>query len=375
MFTLIRIACLALVMSCAPALQAQSGLTLAAEDRGLQVRLNALQAKSDEERGFAMALIEGGRLQSAATGVADSNGTPMFAETPFRLASVTKTFVAAAALRLYEQRKLDLDAPITAHIAPQHTELLKADGYDPAAITIRHLLMHAGGLDDHFGSDEGKAAAFANPQRRWTRSEQLALMTEFTDPLGKPGERFHYSDTGYILIGEIIEGITGEPLPIAVRRLNGLGTLGIGAMRWEALDGPEEGEPRAHQWFQGFDIHGVDGSIDGFGGGGLIANVIDTARYYEALFGGKVFASSETLDLMLAAPSHPEGSPYRFGLFTMMIGDHAVYMHGGFWGVQAMHVPSLELTIVGVSLDETGYADMRTMAFDLVKNRAARRSR
>jgi len=340
------------------------------ERQPMQHNLDQLQASQPEVPGFAFAVIHNGRLETAATGVASPDQTAMTPLTPFRLASVTKTFVAAAILRLNEEGRIDLDAPIASFISSRHVELLRSDGYDPSAITIQHLLTHSGGLDDHFGSPAGIAAAFSDLDRQWTRTQQVALMIELTEPRGAPGQTFHYSDTGYVLLGEIIEKVTGNPLPDAVRQLNRFEALGLSALRWEAIDGHEQGAERAHQWIDGLDIHSVNGSIDAFGGGGLIGNVADTATYYDALFSGQIFRSDETLKLMQAAPSHPAGSPYRIGLFTEMIGGHQTYMHGGFWGVLALHVPSLNLTIAGVALDEAGEPDMRQFAFDIVRSKA-----
>ncbi|MEM6585112.1 MAG: serine hydrolase domain-containing protein [Pseudomonadota bacterium] len=337
----------------------------------VQARLEALQANRDDVPGFALALIENGSVTSAATGEASPDGALMTAQTPFRLASVTKTFVAAALLRLSETGRLDLDSPIERLISSKHSAILRADGYEPEDITVRHLLMHSAGLADHFASEEGIAVAFANPQRLWTRTQQLALMTRLTDPLGKPGEAFSYSDTGYILLGEIIEMVTGEPLAEAVRSLNSFQALGIASLRWEALIGEEPAPVRAHQYFQGADIFDWNGSLDAFGGGGLIGNVEDTARYFDALFSGKIFAAPETLELMMSAPGHPKGSPYRLGLFVREVGGHDVYSHGGFWGVQALHVPSLNLTIVCVALAEEGERAVTALAYDLIEERAA----
>src|SRR5262245_39742058 len=67
----------------------------------------------------------------------------------FRIASVTKTFTAAAILRLVEQGGLGLDDPIAEHVAPATAALLRRGGYDPDAIRVRDLLMHTSGLYDY----------------------------------------------------------------------------------------------------------------------------------------------------------------------------------------------------------------------------------
>lgn len=338
----------------------------------LQTRITQLQEKRRDVEGFAIAVIDGDRTLAAASGVSSPDGTLMAADTPFRIASVTKPFVAAALLRLVEQGKLDLDTPLAQLISDEHSKLLRSDGYDPDLITVRQVLMHSAGLADHFATEAGVAAAFANPFRVWTRTQQLALMVELTDPVGKPGEKYVYSDTGFVLLGEVVERITGMPLGDAVRQLNSFEAIGIGSMRWETLRGEEPAPARAHQWIDGFDIHAMNGSIDAYGGGGLIGSVRDTARYFDALFSGEVFASAETLDLMKSAPGHPEGSSYRLGLVSAKIGETTIYMHSGYWGVFAMHVPSHDFTVAIVSLSESGWKDARTLALELAQERIAR---
>jgi len=338
----------------------------------LQTRITQLQEKRRDVEGFAIAVIDGDRTLAAASGVSSPDGTLMAADTPFRIASVTKPFVAAALLRLVEQGKLDLDTPLAQLISDEHSKLLRSDGYDPDLITVRQVLMHSAGLADHFATEAGVAAAFANPFRVWTRTQQLALMVELTDPVGKPGEKYVYSDTGFVLLGEVVERITGMPLGDAVRQLNSFEAIGIGSMRWETLRGEEPAPARAHQWIDGFDIHAMNGSIDAYGGGGLVGNVVDTARYFDALFSGEVFASAETLDLMKSAPGHPEGSSYRLGLVSAKIGETTIYMHSGYWGVFAMHVPSHDFTVAIVSLSESGWKDARTLALELAQERIAR---
>lgn len=79
----------------------------------------------------------------------------------YRIASNTKTFTAAATLRLVEDAELGLDDPIAEHIAPESVEALEGDGYDVAAITVRHLLLHSSGLYDYATDPAYEAAAIA----------------------------------------------------------------------------------------------------------------------------------------------------------------------------------------------------------------------
>jgi CubicO group peptidase (beta-lactamase class C family) len=76
--------------------------------------------------------------ETVATGFADVDAqTPLEPDTPFRVASMTKTFVAAAVLRLVEEKKLRLDDPITRHLAPETLDVLRADGYERGQSSVR----------------------------------------------------------------------------------------------------------------------------------------------------------------------------------------------------------------------------------------------
>lgn len=127
----------------------------------------------------------------AAAGMADANvGRPLGVDTPLRIASNTKTFTAATVLRLWEQGRIDLDAPIVELIAPEFDRVLRRDGYDPGRITVRQLLSHSAGLFDH-GSDPRFAKSFlADPARVWKPIELVTLMTEYADPKAHPARNF-----------------------------------------------------------------------------------------------------------------------------------------------------------------------------------------
>lgn len=357
-------------MSPASAQDTQSASAPSVES-ALQTRLQQLQSEQPDVPGFAVALLLDGQMFTAATGTASPDGQDMLATTPVRIASITKTFVAAAILRLHEQGSLDIDRPISGLIAQDHNELLRADGYDTDAITVRHLLMHASGINDHFGTDDFRQMVLAQPQKVWTRTEQLEVMTTITEPVGPPGEQFHYSDTGYLLLGEIIERTTGQSLADAVHELNRFEELQLNSMRWEGEPTLHPAPARAHQWLSGIDTYAIDGSVDAFGGGGLIGSVIDISRYFDALARGVIFTEPDTLTLMLEAPMHPAGSPYRMGVFTREIGGAIAYSHGGFWGLDAVNIPERNLSIAGVALDQSGTAALREVMHEIMSTELA----
>jgi len=324
------------------------GVAGAAPDRQQQLRtgIEADLAANPTVPGEALAVRAPGLRVAPASGLADTAaGTPLEADTPFRVASMTKTFVAAAVLRLVEEGELRLGDPIAEHLSAESLDVLRADGYDPDRITVRQLLQHTSGLYDYATDEDYETAALADPAHRWTRLEQLRFATEQGDPIGEPGEVFGYSDTGYVLLGEILERTTGATLPGAVRELVRFDDLGLDHTYWEILEPtPPDTPDRAHQYFGTIDNIVLDASTDLYGGGGLVSTVDDLARFYRALFHGKVFDKPASLRTM-TTPSRPgrdEGA--AMGIYVVDAAGERCYGHRGFWGTQTIHCPRLDLT-------------------------------
>ncbi len=134
---------------------------------------------------------------TAGTTSVDPVSGPVDPDVAWNIGSATKTFVAVVVLQLAEEGRLDLDAGIAAYLP----DLPGAD-----RITPRQLLAHTSGLGEY-----GDQPALRNDlQRPWTPSELIAL-AEAAGRFGEPGEAHHYSNTGYIVLGEIIEQVTGHP--------------------------------------------------------------------------------------------------------------------------------------------------------------------
>ncbi len=224
-----------------------------------------------------------------AAGVVDrESGTPIRPDQPARLASTTKTYVAAAVLRLAEQGKLALDDAISSHLSKSLNGILQADGYRTGEITVRHLLTHTGGIADHL-VDAFLNALVTDPMRDWSAEGIIAFMTGATDPLGPPGTRFLYSDGGYILLGDILRQATGTSIGAAVRQLLRFEELRLQATWWEVMEPePANVAPRVSQYFFDADTRDWNPSFDLYGGGGLVATMPDVAKFYASLFAGRV---------------------------------------------------------------------------------------
>jgi D-alanyl-D-alanine carboxypeptidase len=325
----------------------------------LQTLIESIVADNETVHSAALAVhIPSKAIEwEGAAGLADpSAGTPMTPANPARIASNTKTFVAAAVLRLVEGDRLGLDDGIAGHLPIEVVELLDSDGYDTDAITIRHLLTHTSGLFDHSETGAYTDAILADPLHHWTPLEQVSMAMEAGDPHAGPGEIYTYCDTGYVLLGLLLEKVTGQPLGAAVRELVDYDALGLASTWWEILEAPPEGvADRAHQFYGDVDSYDFFPTFDLYGGGGIVATVGDLARFFGGLFRGRVFAEPETVDTMLStidgigaradASEHalPPGA-YRMGVWVLETEGHTSYHHTGFFGTMAVHVPDLDLT-------------------------------
>lgn len=302
-----------------------------------------------------IALLRVGADQiDASAGLADPGTNEAIDSTmSFRIASVTKTFVAAATLRLVEDGAFSLDDPISTLLPPALTATLRDGGYQPERITVRQLLTHTSGvLDFTFAPGlDFVGQVIADPQRSWSRSDQVQLaMTG--DPVGAPGETYHYSDTGYALVGAIIETATGTDLGTALRTLLDYERLGLDHTYLESIEPTPAGQPtRVHQFFGQLDTFGWSPTIDLYGGGGLVSTLDDLVTFFAALLDGDVFDRPDTLTTMLDIPDtntdvRIPGDPRPYaaaaGLFRHQILESTCWGHDGFWGVSVTVCPDLD---------------------------------
>jgi D-alanyl-D-alanine carboxypeptidase len=281
-----------------------------------------------------------------ATGGASPDST-------FRIASITKTFTAATVLRLVEQGRIDLDATLESVGVPDAMlDVLRDDGYLLDAITVRQLLVHTSGIADYADNDTGAGsgpyseAVLADPSHRWTPLEQIRFATDHHDPVSEPGAEFHYSDTGYVLLGQIIESATGSTYAEAMRTLLRFDSIGLEATWLESVEPvPTTAGQRASQYLGDVDISVIDPSVDLYGGGGLVSSTADLATFFRALGRGEVFDQPDTFQLMTSIVAPDTGGAAAAGVYRSAINDVPCWLHDGFWGTMAITCPAIDLTI------------------------------
>jgi CubicO group peptidase (beta-lactamase class C family) len=236
----------------------------------------------------------------------------------FRMGSITKQFTAAAIMRLVEQGRISLDDSITKHVPGYNTQSRE--------ITVRHLLTHTSGIKSY---TEIKRVMVDEPEREFTHQEMLDMVQN--EPLAfEPGTAHAYSNTGYYLLGMIIENISGKGYCEYLHD-EFFGPLGLTHTRCDSNTQIIKG--RAQGYTVEDDLLVNDrGLATGtpFAAGGLLASAHDLVVWADALATGKV-VSAESYKLM-STPFKLTGggtTDYGFGLFIDSLDGHARLQHGG----------------------------------------------
>ena len=238
---------------------------------------------------------------------------PNTPESVFLIASLTKQFTAMAVLLLQERGLLTVQDPICQYIedCPEAW----------SEITIHHLLNHTSGIPDFIGFPDFR-------QTQTMSSRPLETIERFRDkPLAfVPGEDWYYSNSGYIVLGYIIEEVSGDSYQTFLRQ-----------NIFEPLGMQNTGYPSARRivehWAQGYSnarskADYLHVSIT-YAAGGLYSTVGDLYLWNQALYGGKV-VSQESWDAMLdAAYTFPDGVQYGYGLVINNVADQPFIGHSG----------------------------------------------
>ena len=313
------------------------------ENQMMQVEAALLAAVPEANGPGAVVLIARGEkvFVSSARGVADLEwGIPLAPSQTFAIASITKTFTAAAVVKLAEEGRLSLDDTLSTYV-PEFG--------DTSGITIRELLSHTAGVSDRAILSEGPTGFLRQDIVLADLVKQIA-----TQPLDfNHGRRQRYSNAGYILLGAVLEKVTGKTWDAAIRDLviapAGLSETGYAPIS-TIIPGRVAGYTNDTADRTLANAEYISLSVPA-SAGGLVSTVGDLHRWMRALVNGEI-VSSENFRLMttpVIPAEGPSASPYGLGFYVWNIRGEAVIGHtgqiNGFTSMLA-YLPREDVTLV-----------------------------
>jgi CubicO group peptidase (beta-lactamase class C family) len=224
----------------AAAASAQGASTpdLAAIDRYVEAQRRATRLP-----GLALGIVHGDRVvHLRGFGDADPSGRPVTPQTPFILASTTKSFTALAVMQLVEAGKVDLDAPVQHYLPWFHL----ADPAASARITVRHLLNQTSGLAD-------PAASLTKGDGSDTALEHAVRALGAVQPTHPAGQAFRYSNMNYATLGLIVQTVAGQSYEDYMRQ-HVLGPLGMTNSSPSPVEARRHGLATGHRYWFGHPV-------------------------------------------------------------------------------------------------------------------------
>ncbi len=323
----------------APATAIAQSAAMEASDLKAEADAIVTAAYPAEEPGAAVIITRGGRVVYAAgRGLADvDTRAPITPDTVFRLGSIVKQFTAATILKLVEEGRVSLDDPVSRFFP---------DWPQPGAgATVRQVLNHTSGIQD-FTKIPGWIAK--NRTRPFTTAEMLAVFRDLP-ARAQPGHAWEYNNGGYVLLGAIIEKVTGQAWhealaeritkPLSLRTIvHPLpGAQGPASARgYTRHDGRVRPVPPSHMSV----AHAA---------GGLTGSVGDMARFADALHRGRLVSPALYREMTRPAPlAGGKAETYGFGLRLREIRGRKALVHGGAGAgldTDSVYIPSEDLFV------------------------------
>lgn len=277
------------------------------------------QLRDQHIPGLALAVVRDGQIIKAK-GYGWANvelDVPVKPETIFQTGSVGKQFTASAVMMLVEEGKVGLDDPVSKYFSDAPTTWKD--------ITIRNLLTHTSGIPDY-------TEKVIDLRKDYTEPQMLKIFE--TLPLNfAPGEKWSYSNTGYVLLGILIHRVTGQFYgdflhdrifqPLGMTSTHIISESDIIPNRSSGYR-LVKGALKNQEW--------VSPSLNTTADGALYTNVLDMAKWDAALRAGKLLKES-SFQQMYTPVTLKSGKPYPygFGWDISEAGGHRLLQHGGAW--------------------------------------------
>jgi D-alanyl-D-alanine carboxypeptidase len=311
--------------------------------------------------GVVVFVRSGDQVATITAGVSDvATAKPIRGDDRFRIASITKSFVAALVVRLAQDHLLQLDDSVAPYL-PEYA-------LDPA-ITIRQLLQHTSGLFDIADDGDWIGSILADPTRAWTPEELIPIGLAHPAYFA-PGTGFHYSNTGYMLLGALVTRLTHHDVGVELQRRI------FRPLDLENTYVSHDATIRGHH-AQGYslspdgqiiDVTTLNATFTG-AAGDIISTVGDVATFYRALLRGRIVQGPYLVDMLsfLDINDDPDDG-VALGLFRFpeSCGTKTIGHGGGIFGYSSEARNSPDATVQDIayantdSIPEAAYPHLAT---------------
>lgn len=297
------------------------------------------------------------------------------ADHTFHVASIGKTFTSVLFAKLFEQGRIDYEDSISKYLPEEILEgLFVFDGFDYAEnVLVRHLLNHTSGIADYITekSEDGRTVidlAIDEPDRFWTPRDTIQWVRDNLESHFPPGEGFHYADTGYQLLGLIVENIAGKPLHQSLHDeiFNPLGMAHTHQLFYSE-PAKASSQPMANVYIGEHDVTNYKSISLDWAGGGLVSTTEDLLLFIQALKNSTLI-KAETFERMKNWARFAKGIDYGYGLmsfrfrdlFLLLSNKYNMWGNSGSVGSFMYYVPAFDTFLIG-TFNQMGYEKKHVM--------------
>lgn len=291
----------------------------------------------------------------------------------FHTASTGKLFTTALIGMLMDEGRLKRHAPLVELLPGSLLDnLFEVKGRDyRGQVTVAHLLNHTSGVADYFddpiyldGRRRRESAARLTRRetdRQWKPEDLLAWSREWQRPVGAPEQQFHYSDTGFVLLGFIVEELEGAPFhEVLAKRVFDPLSMVHASMPGRSRPADPETPDMRPLWLRGTDLAGKAGITVDWAGGGVSATAEELIRFARAFHDGSLLSRETVAWLTEFSWKFRRGIGYGHGVMEMRFGEFFPLLaslprmsgHMGVTGVHLFTNPE-DSTIVSISTGTT----------------------
>ncbi len=319
----------------------------------LQATLDSIHAAGRFPGVTAGVVLTDGTAFGLASGFADTAlGIRMTPNDRLLQGSVGKTYVAAVALQLVQEGRIALDAKVSRYLGAEPWYGRLANGSE---VIVRQLMNHTSGVVRYEFKPEFTRDLTANPAKVWQPHELIAYLLDTPAPF-PAGQGWEYSDSNYILLGMIIERVTGNTYYAEMQRrlLRPLGLRNTVPSDSRSIPGLVQGYAGPNNPFGGTDAMITDGQFAinpqfEWTGGGIASTSEDLARWAKALYDGQAFGQPLMTEALNGVPARL-GRDVRYGLGVMLrpTALGLTYGHSGFFPgylTEVMYFPDSKVAI------------------------------